>query len=306
MTQQKPKASERPATVRAAATTDNGLRVPPREPAHVPRSYYSLEKRVRALTTAPIRRGLVATGAAGALAVAALVSPWLVAVVMVALQLWFTAGWMRLLGLPSQSAGGVVIMVSGVIAVGISLGTRDPKHLVLAIAAGLIAAFVVQMLRQDGRPRLVEDLSGIIGGAIAATCGAGWVIAAGHYPLFTFAAAVTISAVAAVAALPFYGRRVILISIPVGAVVSVLAGAVVVSLLMGMGLVEAPENPSGAWEPLMLALLGGGIGLVTTMLHVLLSWLPSSGRRRPAAAAALLPVLLIGVSLEFLAFALPA
>lgn len=273
--------------------------------AAAPRSFNAVERRVRALTTAPLRRSFVATGAAVLLALAALVGPWGVAIVMVGLQIWFASGWMRLLGLPSVHRGAAVVSLIGVAATAISLGTRDPQLLVLTLAAGVVAAFVVEMRRQDGRPRLVEDISGIVGGTVAVTCGAGWIIVSDHHPLLTVAAALALAASSGLGATPLRGRRIMLLGLPLGAVVAVVGGVGAAWLLPRIGLAPAPAAGQPVTILVGLALLGLGIGAVTTTLQVLLTWLPSSGRRRPAAAAALLPVLLVGVPLELIGMILP-
>lgn len=252
-----------------------------------------VEARFRELTTAPLRRGLVATLAAGLLTVAALLHPVLVALVVLVAVIFFATGWMRLLGLPSRRRGIPVIFGIGLLAVVVVLVTRDADHLVLTVAAAIIAAFLLEMSRTDGRPRLVEDVSGLVSGCVVALCGAGWITVSELDPVLTVTAALVLAAVSALAAIPVAGRRVVLASPVVGLAVAFLAHLAAVEVLV-------PRGVPGLATATVLV-LGASVGLLAGSVQVILSWLPSSGRRRAAMAAALTPVLLIGVPLELVA-----
>ena len=238
---------------------------------------------LRAATNRPTRRGAVATVAAAARAGTAHLSPWAMAGVLLVAIAFYGLGWPRLLALPSLRGGPAVIIATGVAAVLVAVLVPHAEYSVMVMAGGIIAAFVHQMMRKDGRPRLVEHVSGVVGGCVAVLCGAGWILAAAVHPYAATAAAVAIALAAAVSASRLPGRTVILLGPPAGA-----AGGLAVGLLVG------------GIGPVLAALIGAGAGLVCAVLHVLLSWLPSSGRKRPATAAALLPVLLVGVPLELL------
>lgn len=225
----------------------------------------------------------MATLAAAALAVTAHVSPWAMAAVLLVAVVFFGLGWPRLLALPSLRGGPAVIIGTGVAAVATAVLAPDPEYTAMVMAAGIVAAFVHQMMRKDGRPRLVEHVSGVVGGCVSVLCGSGWIHAAAGNPAPTTAAAVAIALAAAVSATHLRGRMVIIL----GPLAGALGGLVV-------GVLAEPLSPVAA------LLIGAGAGLVCASLHVLLSWLPSSGRKRPATAAALLPVLLVGVPLELL------
>lgn len=84
-------------------------------------------------------------------------------------------GWAGLLGLPSPHGTAAVVAVgtaSGVVA---TVSTRtDPflRWMPAALAVSLLGAFAHQLARRDGRPRLVESLSGTITGLAVVTAGA--------------------------------------------------------------------------------------------------------------------------------------
>lgn len=236
---------------------------------------------LRSAANRPTRRGAVATVAAAALAVTAFISPWAMAAVLIVAVVFFGLGWLRLLGLPSLRGGPAVIIATGVAAVLLAVLAPDPEYAAIVMAGGIIGAFVHQMMRKDGRPRLVEHVSGVVGGCVSVLCGAGWIHAATIHTSAATAAAIAIALAAVVSASRLPGRSVILLGPIAGAVGGLGTGLVADSLGVVTG-----------------ALIGAGVGLVCASLHVLLSWLPSSGRKRPATAAALLPVLLVGVPLE--------
>ena len=89
---------------------------------------------------------------------------------MVALAVAFAAGviawgWAGLLGLPSPRGTTFVLSVGSVAAIGTVLATRDDPFLAwmpAALAGSMIVAFLHQLARRDGRPRLVESIASTI------------------------------------------------------------------------------------------------------------------------------------------------
>lgn len=259
----------------------------------VARRAADVERRFLELTTVPLRRGMVAATAALALAAAATLHHVLVAGVVLVVVVLFALGWMRLLGLPSRRRGIPVITAVGVTALVVTTWTVNPDHLVLTTAFAVVAAFLLEMGRGDGRPRLVEDVSGLVAGSVVTVCGAGWVTVAEARPVLATTAALVVALVSLLAALPLPGRRVMVFAPVVGALAA-LAGHVLAADLLSL------SGPDVRGHLVALG-LGAALGLVTGTVQVILSWLPSSGRKRPAAAAALTPVLLMGVPLELVA-----
>jgi hypothetical protein len=74
-------------------------------------------------------------------------------------------GWPGLLGLPSPRGTAFVLGVGSAAAIGTVLATRtEPflKHMPAALAGAMIVAFLHQLARRDGRPRLVESIASTI------------------------------------------------------------------------------------------------------------------------------------------------
>ncbi len=110
-------------------------------------------------------------------------------------------GWPTLLDLPAPRStvaalGGCAVLT----VVAVTLTKDDPllDWLALAAAGGVLLCFVHQLLRRDGRPRLVESLSGEIMALALLTCGAA-LIALPRTPGGADAVLVLAAAVAALA-----------------------------------------------------------------------------------------------------------
>lgn len=99
---------------------------------------------------------------AGLLTISAFAGPLLVAVA-VALPAGVMAwGWSGLLVLPSPRGTAFVLAVGSAAAIGTALATRaDPllEWMPVALAGSVIVAFLHQLARRDGRPRLVESIA---------------------------------------------------------------------------------------------------------------------------------------------------
>jgi len=102
---------------------------------------------------------------AGLLTVTAFAGPAMVALA-VALSAGIIAwGWAGLLGLPSPRGTTAVLALGSAGAVGTALATRTDPFLAwmpAALAGSMIVAFLHQLARRDGRPRLVESVASTI------------------------------------------------------------------------------------------------------------------------------------------------
>jgi hypothetical protein len=224
-------------------------------------------------------RAVVTSLGAATVALAGYLSPDLLTGVVLALGLVFAAGWPRLLSLPTTRGGGLVIGAAALAAVVVvKLGAFGQLALVMGLA--VVAAFVHQMLRRDGRPRLVESVSGVISGTVVVVSASGWLAveegAVTAELVVTAAAAIT--AAAAVTAVHAATRLIAALATVVGGAVGLLAGALV-----------------GGVGPVPGLLVGLAAGILTAALHVLFGRFPASRRVRPALAAGLLLVLASGV-----------
>lgn len=217
--------------------------------------------------------GLVLTGAS-------LLGAPAILVVLVAAAIGLALGWPRLVGLPSRSGSILVIALTGVLALVLVrlAGTLVPLTAVLGFA--VVAAFLHEMARRDGRPRLVESVTGTVTGAVAAASAAGWVVVSDVGPpavLVTAAgAALTVAALAAL--LPLGSRYTGPIAVVAGVCVGLLAGWQLPGLDLATG-----------------GIVGAGAGLMTASVRVLFDHYPASGRPSASGAIAALPVCALGV-----------
>src|SRR5690625_1842824 len=138
------------------------------------------------------------------------------------------------------------------------------KWLPAALGGAVVIAFVHQLLRRDGRPRLVEAASGMVAGMLVLASAAGWVAAVrtvgGESLVGT--AAVEFAAASAAAAAPVRGW--------LGATLTLIAGC-----LAGGGV--------GMLMPLVSGRAGLLIGLMAAIsiasLRSLFAHLPAAGQR---------------------------
>jgi hypothetical protein len=102
---------------------------------------------------------------AGLLTITAFAGPVLVALALALAAGVIAWGWSGLLGLPSPRGTTFVLAVGSAAAIGTALATRDDPFLAwmpAALAGSMIVAFIHQLARRDGRPRLVESVASII------------------------------------------------------------------------------------------------------------------------------------------------
>lgn len=236
----------------------------------------------------PAATGTAAVGliAAGVLWLPAAVAP-LVALAAVLLAL----GWPRLLALPSPSGTTAVVAVAGVgataaLAAGGALGaaTGAAEAVLAALGLSVVLAFVHQILRRDGRPRLAESVAGTVAGAAVAGLATGWLAAAALQPDAVLVGAGGVAAALLVTALPWPQRIT-------GALAVVAAGAA--SATVG-GLVPDVAAVEGA-------LLGLALAVVVGAVDRLLVALPRATSRRLSGVIGLVAFGLAAVPVHLLA-----
>ncbi|WP_018158058.1 hypothetical protein [Demetria terragena] len=111
---------------------------------------------------------LLATALAGAaLAGATFAGEVATAMVLALTGLVAAYGWPRILDLPSPRGVQAVLAFAAVAGAGAALigDGRDLRWLAVALAATLVGSFMHQLLRKDGRARLVSTLGGTVLGA---------------------------------------------------------------------------------------------------------------------------------------------
>ncbi|MPV37225.1 hypothetical protein [Georgenia subflava] len=224
------------------------------------------------------RAAVTASGAA-LLAVAGYLSQNLLTGVVLVLGTLFALGWPRLLELPTRRGASIVIALSALAGLAV-VRLAGAGELAVVMGLAVVAAFVHQMARRDGRPRLVESVSGVVTGAVVVVSAAGWIaIDTGEVTeALVVTAAATIAAAAATTAVPARTELVASVATVVGGGIGLLIGTV----LAGVGTVPG-------------MLVGLAAGILTAALHVLFGRFPASHRIRPALAAAVLVLLVSGV-----------
>lgn len=126
-----------------------------------------------------IAAGLSVAGA-GLIAVAGYTSGWILAAAVALSVLGLAAGWGPLLHLPHPAGTSVVVAVTGIAGLVVAALVRDQSRPLEAFAAvvalAVLAAFGHELARRDGRPDVVESITGTLAGQVMAILAAGWLL----------------------------------------------------------------------------------------------------------------------------------
>lgn len=231
-------------------------------------------------------RAVMTALAAVLLALASLGGPYAVAAMVVILGCTFAVGWPILVAAPAQLGSSIVIGAAAIVSVAVVVITGAPAYLSLVVAFGVTAAFLQQMLRSDDRENLVGGLSTTVTGIVVVTSGSGWLLAiadrAGDETVLS--ALVILVLASLVTSLP--SRTLI-----VAGVAALLGSG------FGVGL--------GAYLPNLSISSGFLVGLVAggmmALAHLALGAFPAVLRWSAATAAAVLPVLVLGIPIHLVA-----
>ncbi len=121
-------------------------------------------------------RSVVTAALAAAAALAGYLHPVALLVVTAVLVVVVAAGWPDLAGLPFGPGSAVVVGLTGLGAVfAVWYTGTGLSGLAVVTACALLVSFVNELLRRDGRVRMVESVSGTIAGAVLALTAACWV-----------------------------------------------------------------------------------------------------------------------------------
>jgi len=115
---------------------------------------------------------------AGLLTITAFAGPPMVALAVALAAGVLAWGWAGLLGLPSPRGTMFVLALGSAGAIGTAVATRDDPFLAwmpAALAGSMIVAFLHQLARRDGRPRLVESVASTITAIAIVVSGASYV-----------------------------------------------------------------------------------------------------------------------------------
>ncbi|WP_041582817.1 hypothetical protein [Xylanimonas cellulosilytica] len=204
--------------------------------------------------------------------------------VIVLLVALLAIGWPDLLDAPARGGATIVVLGAGLGGAAVAWRTQgEPvlRHLPIVVAMALVLAFLAEMLRRDGRPRLVESVTGTVAGAFVAAAAAGWIATVrsvgGASLVVTAAVAIAVAAVvsALAAARGWLGA---LLAVAAAAVAGAAAGAVVPDV-----------------EPLTGLVAGVTGGLGVGAMRVLLERVPQVRGRRAGLAAASVPIAVGGM-----------
>ena len=89
-------------------------------------------------------------------------------------------GWPVLLGVPAKKTLAAVISLAGIataVLAGIAPAGMPLLWMAVVIALGVMAVFLIQLLRGTGQPRRLESTFGASAGLVLTSLGAGWVAA---------------------------------------------------------------------------------------------------------------------------------
>lgn len=192
----------------------------------------------------------------------------------------FSIGWPSLLGLPARRGAVVVLLLTSAAAVTAVELTDDVAWAALVLAGSVLAAFVHELSRRDGRPRLMESVAGVVAGSAVVTSAVGWLAmgTGGAQVGLVLTGSVTLATAAAVTAAPLPSPYRTVLTILVTSLVGLGVGYLLIAVGMTTGV-----------------LVGLAAGVLIATAHHLFGQFPSSGRVFPALAAAMLPVAVAGL-----------
>ncbi len=202
---------------------------------------------------------------AALLALAAYAGPGPLTTAVVLVVVVVATGWASLLALPSpRGTAGVVALAGTLCALAVGLTTREPllQWLAPALAAGVLAEFVHQLGRRDGRPRMVESATGVLA-AVCVLASLSSLVALSRTQVGGHGVLVAVGPVAlalVLQLLPLPARQAAV----AGLVVAVTAGGLLGGLLPTVAVLPA-------------AAVAGVASVVALVLHRLLSVQPAAG-----------------------------
>jgi hypothetical protein len=224
-------------------------------------------------------------GAAWVLGVTGLAGPVLLAVALGCATVVVAWGWAGTLGLPTpRGTVGVLLVGGAAVLLSVALRQESPwlTWLPAALAVSMIAAFLHQLLRRDGRPRVTESVSSVVLGLAVLTSAVFLVpLARTDAGSALIIAAVGAAAVSAVTDLLGRSPRLRPWTPPLALAAGGALGALVAALA------------GQPWVPLLL--VGVACGGVSHAVRAVFAVLPTLAHARPRLVAALSSVLVVGV-----------
>ncbi|GCD21357.1 hypothetical protein ACFO3K_18495 [Cellulomonas algicola] len=228
-------------------------------------------------------RAVVTAVLATVVAVAGYVGLYPLAAACAVLVLLVAVGWPPLANLPFGTGTSVVVALAGLGSVAVvTLEEEQPylERLPVVFAAAVVLAFLAELVRRDGRVRLVESVSGTVAGALVAVAATGWIAVArgpeGEALVVTAALALAV------------GSVVVAIHLPVWmGVLATTASSAAAGAVAGLVLPD--------FDPVAGGLLGVAVGILVAALHALFDRMEALARWRPSLAVVVLPVTVTGL-----------
>jgi len=176
---------------------------------------------------------------AGLLTVTAFAGPIMVALALALAAGVIAWGWPGLLGLPSPRGTSLVLALGSAAAIGTVLATPTDPYLAwlpAALAGSMLVAFIHQLARRDGRPRLVESIASTITALAIVVSGAS-LVALPHTGEGTWVVVIASAAMAVSAVTDLAGgsRRLLPWLLPLAMLAGGIAGIFVGYLLGAVG-----------------------------------------------------------------------
>lgn len=225
-------------------------------------------------------RSVVTAVLAAAAAMAGYLHPVALLATAAVLVLIVAVGWPDVAGLPFRAGSTVVVALVGLGAVfAVRYAGTGLSALAVVFACGLLIAFVNELLRRDGRPRMVESVSGTVAGGLLALCTACWVAteSLGGGEAVVVAGALALAVGAAVSAFDLPRWLSAVLTMLAAAAAGALAGWMLAAITLRVGVI-----------------LGIAVGVLVAALDALFDSLIELKRVVPSLSAAALPVTVCG------------
>lgn len=225
-------------------------------------------------------RSVVTAALAASAALAGYLHPVALIAVAAILVAVVAAGWPELAGLPFPPGSAVVVGLTGIGAIfAVRYTGTGLSGLAVVVACSLMVGFVNELLRRDGRVRMVDSVSGTVAGGVLAACTACWVAADTLVggPAIVVVGALALAVGSTVAALEVPRWLSALMTVVAATAAGVAAGWALPTISVQAG-----------------AVLGVAVGVLVAALDALFDSLVELKRVVPSLSAAALPVAVSG------------
>ncbi len=229
------------------------------------------------------------------LAVGAALPDWVRLVLLMVLIPAAAQGWPALLRARHDRGASIVMTLAGWAAAGLVFVLHDLGAAGIVMALSIIATFLAQMARRDGRPGLVEDVSSTVTGCLTVISGAAWCALESGLadPAVIVPTCLALFVGALLSVLEMRATALELLTVTVPALVAGIAGGVLASGgFFGpahMGTAAAAQSAAAC---LIVGFVAGVLMAAGNRILWTHRWVPGG---RAAVASALVPILAVGI-----------